>query len=295
MSTPNLDIDLLRSFVAVADSGSFTAAGELVARTQSAISLQIKRLEELLDARVFERSSRSLALTSAGENLLGYARRILALHDESVRAVTRPPVAGELRVGISEYFHPQQVPALLARFAKRHALAHLEVRIGLSRWLMKSLAADELDAVIVRCEDADSEPPIWREPLHWACARDFALERGQPVPLALLSAPCAFRELALSTLARKKRAYRIALTGSGMAGVQAAVSSGVGISILPATMLQPGMRILTAKEGFPDPGELRMAFYQRRAAQAPLVAAFRETVEETLELVGVSRTAGRKS
>ena len=99
MSTASLDIDLLRSFVAVADSGSFTAAGELVARTQSAISVQIKRLEELLDARVFERTSRSLALTPAGERLLGYARRMLALHDESLRAVTEAPGAGELRVG----------------------------------------------------------------------------------------------------------------------------------------------------------------------------------------------------
>ena len=101
MHAANLDIDLLRSFAAVADTGSFTAAAELVARTQSAVSIQIKRLEELLDARVFERTSRSLALTHAGETLLAYARRMLELNDESVRAVTQPPLEGEMRIGIS--------------------------------------------------------------------------------------------------------------------------------------------------------------------------------------------------
>src|SRR3974390_3154225 len=98
MATTNLDIDLLRSFAAVADSGSFTAAGELVARTQSAVSLQVKRLEDCLGQKVFERTSRSLALTSAGETFLGYARRILALNDESVRRIAEPPVIGPVRL-----------------------------------------------------------------------------------------------------------------------------------------------------------------------------------------------------
>ena len=289
MATLNLDIDLLRSFVAVADSGSFTAAGELVARTQSAISVQIKRLEELLDARVFERTSRSLALTPAGERLLGYARRMLALHDESLRAVTHPPVAGELRVGISEYFLPPQVPALLARFARRHALVHLQVRIGLSRSLMKAMEADELDAMIGRIEDGNRHEVIWREPLHWAAARELALERGKPVPLAVLPPPCSFREQALALLDRKKRTWRIALTGSGMAGIQAAVSAGVGVAVLPASMLLPSMRILDRTDGFPDPGEHRLGFYQRQAAPAPLVTAFRETLEETIDLLSAAR------
>jgi DNA-binding transcriptional LysR family regulator len=289
MPTASLDIDLLRSFVAVADSGSFTAAGELVARTQSAISVQIKRLEELLDARVFERTSRSLALTPAGERLLGYARRMLALHDESLRAVTEAPVAGELRVGISEYFQPQQLPTLLARFARRHMQVHLEVRIGLSRGLMKSLDSGDLDVVIGRIEEGGRHDAIWREPLHWAAARGLPIERGQPVPLAVLPAPCSFREQALTLLDRKRRPWRIALTGSGMAGIQAAVSAGVGVSILPASMLLSSMRILDRADGFSDPGELRLGFYQRQAAPTPPVAAFREIVEETLELLSVAK------
>ena len=117
MDTRNLEIDLLRTFAAAAQSGSFTAAAELVARTQSAVSLQIQRLEEVVGKRVFERTSRSLALTPAGETLLGYARRILELNDESVRRIAEPPVAGSIRLGITEYFVPTELPRILTRFA----------------------------------------------------------------------------------------------------------------------------------------------------------------------------------
>src|SRR6476661_7990963 len=141
MRTANLDIDLLRTFAAVADSGSFTAAAELVARTQSAVSVQIKRLEEILGRKVFERTSRSLALTPAGETLLGYARRILELNDESVRRIAEPPVTGVIRLGITEYFVPTELPRLLGRFAAAYPGVELEVRMGLSRDLRESMTA----------------------------------------------------------------------------------------------------------------------------------------------------------
>src|SRR5262249_9508288 len=117
MIAANLDIDLLRSFAAVVDCGSSTAAGELVARTQSAVSVQIKRLEEILGKTVFERSSRSLTLTPAGETLLGYARRILELNDESVRRIVEPPATGVSPLGITESFFATQLPHNLARLS----------------------------------------------------------------------------------------------------------------------------------------------------------------------------------
>src|SRR5262245_36926163 len=150
MLTPNLDIDLLRSFTAVADTGSFTAAGERVARTQSAVSIQIKRLEEALDRRLFERTSRTLSLTAAGRTLLDYARRILDLNDETVRRIAEPPVSGELRIGVTEYFVPAALPQILARFAAAYSGVRLEVRMGLSLDLRKEFAAGRHDAVIVR-------------------------------------------------------------------------------------------------------------------------------------------------
>jgi DNA-binding transcriptional LysR family regulator len=151
--TANLDIDLLRSFAAVADTRSFTAAAELVARTQSAVSVQIKRLEEIVGRRVFERTSRSLALTPEGETLLGYARRILELNDESVRRIIEPPVAGEIRLGITEYLVPNELPQILARFAAAYPGVRLEVRMGLSRALR-----EELEDAEVRRRDRPARP-----------------------------------------------------------------------------------------------------------------------------------------
>src|SRR5215510_2972409 len=162
MHAANLDIDLLRSFAAVADTGSFTAAGELVARTQSAVSVQVKRLEEIVGRRVFERTSRSLALTPAGETLLSYARRILELNDESVRRIAEPPVAGLIRLGITEYFVPNELPAILARFAAAYPSVHLEVRMGLSRELREEMVAERLDAVLVRLAPHERAKAIWR-------------------------------------------------------------------------------------------------------------------------------------
>src|SRR5512140_2626580 len=164
MSAPNLDIDLLRTFAAIADSGSFTAASGLVSRTQSAVSVQIRRLEAVLGRRVFERTSRSLVLTAAGETLLGYARRILALNDESVRRISEPPVSGLLRLGITEYFVPGELPAILSRFAQAYPGVELEAHMGLSRDLRRELAAGALDAALVRLEPREAaRKELWSE------------------------------------------------------------------------------------------------------------------------------------
>src|SRR5262252_6353221 len=164
MAASNLDIDLLRTFAAVADSGSFTAAGELVARSQSAVSLQVKRLEESLGQKVFERTSRSLALTQAGESLLGYARRILELNDESVRRIAEPPVAGVIRLGITEYFVPTELARILARFAAAYPGVQLEVRMGISSELREAMSAGALDAAILRLARRERSKAIWSEP-----------------------------------------------------------------------------------------------------------------------------------
>ena len=235
----NLDIDLLRSFAAVADTGSFTAAAELVARTQSAVSVQVKRLEEIVGRRVFERTSRSLALTPAGETLLGYARRILELNDESVRRVAEPPVAGEIRLGITEYFVPNQLPAILARFAAAYPGVQIEVRMGLSRELRDELARGKFDAVIVRLGPRERGQAIWSEPQVWVAPEGFEPARHTVLPLALLPAPCVLRGHAIESLKRLKRPAKVAFTGSSMVSVQAAVSAGLGVSILPRSSVLP--------------------------------------------------------
>ena len=289
MHVANLDIDLLRSFAAVADTGSFTAAAELVARTQSAVSVQVKRLEEIVGRRVFERTSRSLALTPAGETLLGYARRILELNDESVRRIAEPPVTGEIRLGITEYFVPNELPAILARFAAAYPDVHLEVRMGLSRDLREELARKQFDAVIVRLAPRERDQAIWSEPQVWVARKGFEPERGAVLPLALLPAPCVLREHALESLKRLKRPWKIAFTGSSMVSVQAAVCAGLGVSILPRSSLLPGMQVLPKGRNYPDPGPLEVGVLRGAGARTDIVAALERVIGQTLDVLALSR------
>ena len=291
MHAANLDIDLLRSFAAIADTGSFTAAAELVARTQSAVSVHVKRLEEIVGRRVFERTSRTLALTPAGETLLGYARRILELNDESVRRIAEPPVAGEIRLGITEYFVPNELPAILARFAAVYPGVHLEVRMGLSRDLREQLTQKQFDAVIVRLGPREREHAIWSEPQVWVARKGFEPARGRVLPLALLPAPCVLRQHALESVKRLKRPWKIAFTGSSIVSVQAAVSAGLGVSILPRSSLLPGMQVLPKGRDFPDPGRLDVGVLRGVGARADIVAAVERVIGQTLDVLALTRSA----
>jgi len=291
VASANLDIDLLRSFAAVADSGSFTAAAELVARTQSAVSVQIKRLEEVLGHKVFERTSRSLALTLAGETLLGYARRILELNDESVRRIAEPPVAGMISLGITEYFVPTELPRILARFAAAYPGVRLEVRMGISRELRGELAAGALDAAVLRLAPRERAKAIWSEPLVWAAREGAQPARGEAVPLVLLPAPCWLREHALDSMKRLKRPWRLAFTGSSMASVQAAVNAGLGISIVPRSSVLPGMQILPRGRDYPDPGRLDVGVMRGARARKDIVDALERVIRQTLDVLAVSRAA----
>src|SRR5690349_9309944 len=283
----NLDIDLLRSFAAVADTGSFTAAAGLVARTQSAVSMQVQRLEETLGRRVFERSSRSLALTNDGEVLLDYARRMLALNDESLRRIARPPVTGRARLGVTEYFVPNEVPRILARFAAAHPGVQLDVRMGLSRDLRVELDAGRLDAAIVRLDASSKADPIWKEPQHWVAAEGLEIGKGA-VPLVVLPPGCVLREFAIEAFKRQKREWRLAYTGSSMTSVQAAVLAGLGVAIVSESTVVPGMRILRGR-GWPDPGALEFAVLKGAGARDEIVVALESIAREALAVIGAAR------
>lgn len=289
MHARNLDIDLLRSFAAVADSGSFTAAGEIVARSQSAVSIQIKRLEEAIGCKVFERTSRSLALTPAGETLLGYARRMLELNDESFRQLMEPPVSGRIRLGVTEYFVPGELAQILARFAAAYPNVQMEVQIGLSRDLRSALAEGELDTAIVRVTPQEHISPIWQEPQHWIAREDFVVQKGAVLPLVVLPQPCILRDFAIDALKKARQPWRIAFTGSSMAGVQAAVMAGLGISIMPRSSVLNGMQVLAGRRLFPDPGQLEIGMLSGSKAPQEIIAALEKIVEQTLRAFSAVR------
>ncbi|GBQ91160.1 transcriptional regulator [Acetobacter nitrogenifigens DSM 23921 = NBRC 105050] len=252
MSYPDLEIDLLRAFVAVAETGSYTAAADVVGRSQSAVSQKVLRLEQLVDRKVFNRTSRSLSLTPAGERLLVVARQMLESNDRAMREFREPTAIGTLRLGISEDFIPGQLPRLLARFSRLYPGVVIDLATALSRDLLDAYDAGKLDAVIAKRDGpAQRGRIIWREPLVWMAAADYELDFSKPARLVMLPRPCSYRELMVSSLDAVRREWMIVATASSLMGVQAAVSGGLGVTLLGRSFVQPGMQILQAPEHWP--------------------------------------------
>lgn len=285
MRVPDLEIDLLRAFVAVAETGSFTAAADVVGRSQSAVSQKIFRLEEILDRRVFDRNSRSLSLTRDGERLLVAARQMLEFNDTLIRSLREPPAAGTLRLGISEDFIPNALPKLLARFSRLHPAMHIDLMTGLSCALLAAYDEGRLDAVIAKKDgSAQRGRVIWREPLVWMAAADYQVDFTTPARLVLLPQPCTYRELMIAALDSVRREWRVACTASSLMGVQAAVAGGLGVTVLGKSFMQQGMRVLHAPEHWPAlPMTEITVSGEDRAPElvAPLVAFLAESLSRS--------------
>jgi DNA-binding transcriptional LysR family regulator len=281
-----LDPDLLRCFLAVTESGGFTAAGERIGLSQSAVSLKVKRLEELLDRRLLERTSRSLALTEEGELLRGFARRLLDMNEEAVRRLTAPPLEGRLRLGVAEYFGPQHLPGLLAGFRRAHPKVRLEVRIGMTSDLLALLDGGSLDLIFGKC-DPGSRPGrvIVEEPLLWVGpAEDMA--PCEPVPLLTLPPPCSYRAAAVDALDRIGRGWEIVFTSPSIMGVQAAVTAGFGVAVLGRAAVLPGMRVLGPAQGIPELAPVEVAVWGEDRAPAGLCAPLTTLLTEALTATG---------
>jgi DNA-binding transcriptional LysR family regulator len=247
-----LDLDLLRSFVSVVDAGGFTRAGERVHRTQSTVSQQIKRLEDTIGRPLLHRNGKRIAPTEEGERLLSYARRILALADEAHQVVAQSAGEGVVRLGLPEDFAASRLAQVLARFARSHQGARLDVRCDLSVRLRDDLDRGELDLILFK-RDAGERGGIacWPERLSWIASRRRELDvRRNPVPLVVFPQGCLYRNRAIHALEAAGRAWYIAYTSPNFYGIQAAVSVGLGISILPQAAILADHRVLGAKEGF---------------------------------------------
>ncbi|MCW2240139.1 LysR substrate-binding domain-containing protein [Azospirillum canadense] len=252
MRVPDLEIDLLRAFVAVAETGSFTAAAEVVGRSQSAVSQKVLRLEEILQRRVFDRTSRSLSLTRDGERLLVAARQMLEFNDAVVRDLRETPAGGILRLGISEDFIPKELPKLLSRFSRLYPRTQIDLMTGLSCALLEAYDNGRLDAVIAKKDGtAQRGRVIWREPLVWMASADYQLDFTKPARLVMLPSPCTYRDLMVSTLDSVRREWEVACTASSLMGIQAAVAGGLGVTVLGRSFVQDGMQILSAPQHWP--------------------------------------------
>lgn len=249
----DFDISLLRTFASVVDSGGFSRASERVHRTQSTISQQIKKLEEQAGRQLLSRGARSSLLTPDGERMLGYARRILALHDEA-RNVFTEDLPELVRVGVTEDLAVESLPGVLSPLARGMGHARLEVRCGLSRLIEQDLASGLLDIALFRRVESQaiSGPDSWSETLHWVCAAGYSFEQAKVLPLILFPHECVLRGHALSQLDAMGRPWRITYTSPNIAGILAAVRAGLGVALLSERMLpSAGLRVVPPDAGLP--------------------------------------------
>ena len=223
----NLPMDVLRSFVAIVDNGSMLKASERVFLTQSALSLQVKRLEEMLQQPLFHRDGRRLVLAPAGDVLLLHAREMLALNDRAISAVTGGALAGPVRVGTVQDFAETLLTNILARFAQLHPEAVLHARIGGTVELLEDIEKDRLDLLIGFAEP-DAPAQVRLDPMIWI--GDPVLASREVVPLAVLEKPCRFREAAIAALDAAGRSYRIVLETPNLSTLRAGVEAGLGLT-----------------------------------------------------------------
>jgi DNA-binding transcriptional LysR family regulator len=246
------DLELLRTFVSVVDAGGFTRAGERVHRTQSTVSQQVRRLEEDVGQPLLNRTGKDVTPTEAGERLLSYARRLLALAEEARDVLARPGNEGAVRLGIPEDFAAYRLAKLLATFSRSHPGLRLDVKADQSVYLRRDLERGELDlALLKRAVGEKDGIASWPERVHWVTRKPHPIDPAvRSVPLIGFPAGCLYRARAIHAIESAGRAWHMAYTSSNLAGIQAAVAAGLGLSILSEIAIQADHRVLTAKDGF---------------------------------------------
>jgi len=273
------DTGLLRSFVAVAESGGFTNAAKLLNSTQSTVSAQIQRLEEEAGRSLFVRSTRSVELTSAGETLLGYARTILRLNEDARLRLSGVRHSGRVRVGANEDLTDSWLPKVLHRFGRQYPEVEVELEIGIGPRLFEKVETQELDlAVGGLCTGQGEGRRLWSEPLVWALSASVQIPGV--LPLAFFPEPCPYREAALRALAGSQKQWRIVSTSSSLAGVRAAAMAGLALTPLPLQTIRPGLRVLGKKDKMPKLPEVEYVLHIRESDTRPAVSALGNLIRE---------------
>ncbi len=289
MRRVNLDLDALRSFCVGVELGSFAKAADKVGRSTSAVSAQLKKLEEQAGAPLLRKSGRGMIVTDAGEVMLGYARRMLELNDEAVMAVGGAALAGQVRLGLQEDFGEHLLPEMLGRFARSHPDVHIEVKIARNAELLQQVQAGRLDLALAW----HTSPPggladvLGACPLEWIGPADPALtpwrERSEPLPLVAFEAPCVVRTLATEALDRAGIPWRLVFTSPSLAGVWAAVAAGLGVTVRTRFGLGAALQVMDPNEaGLPALPALGLALFRSEAEQPPACRRLGEIVRQTV-------------
>ncbi|MGS3447081.1 LysR family transcriptional regulator [Klebsiella electrica] len=248
----NLDLDLLRTFVAVADLNTFAAAAAAVCRTQSAVSQQMQRLEQLVGKELFARHGRNKLLTEQGIQLLGYARKILRFNDEACMSLMFSSLQGILTIGASDETAETILPFLLNRIGSFYPKLTLEIKVLKHAEAVAMLASGAIDLALTTHQTAEFDTLILRtSPTLWYCAADYVVPRQETIPLILLEEPGPFREEIIAALNAASAPWHLAHSASTLAGVKAAVKAGLGVTARPVEMMSPELRVVGKNEGLP--------------------------------------------
>jgi len=280
-----LDLDQLRTFVAIADAGSFTRAAETVHKTQSAVSMQMRRLEERLGKPIFGRDGRSAKLTEDGERLLGYARRMVRLSDETMAAFDDDELSGRVKLGTPDDYADRFLPEILARFSRSNPRVEVTVVCEPTVQLLECLRSGELDlGIITNTKGAPMSEVVRQEPLLWVVSNHHQIEQEDVLPLALGRDTCCWRKSAIEALGPIGRRYRVLYSSNNSTAISAAVLAGLAISVLPESALRPGMRVLGEADGFPrlPPCEIGLVRAWSKPT-TPIVDALAEHIVSSLD------------
>ncbi|MER8635279.1 LysR substrate-binding domain-containing protein [Mesorhizobium sp. M0664] len=278
---PNLDSDLLRTFVAVADTGNFTKAAERAGRTQSAVSMQMKRLEGMIGDSLFERGSRGVVLTQRGGELIANARRIVSLLDETAASMVAAPLGGPVRIGIPEEYGHAILSRALGAFAKRHPQVDITVRYAHSGAQIAALAAGELDlAVVFEWQDLSGGEVLMHDPTVWVTSELHHMHEERPVPIALYNRAGWCKDFAIKSLEQRGLAYRVAYTSDTNGGLRLAVTSGLAIAPISRSNIPAGCRELTAADGFGDIDSSNVVLRRNPNASGEAIDGMEEAIRE---------------
>ncbi len=282
---PLLELDVLRTFVAIAETGSFTLAAGAVFRTPSAVSMQIKKLEDLLGKPLFNRDARSVTLTADGEILIGYARRLLSISREAVSKFVVADVEGVVRLGSPDDYGERVLPDVLKRFARSNPSVAVDVVIDNSGSLRRRMEAGELDITLMTISTGnipDGAEVLLTEPLIWGGAPGGCAHLRNPLPVSLWEEGCVWRARALDALSASGRDYRIAYMSAHTSGQRVAVQSDLAVAPLPKSFIGHGVVALGAKDGLPELGSYNLVMIVRRDA-GPVVKAAADHLRATME------------
>lgn len=282
-----LDLDLLRTLVAIDSQGSFAAASVRLSRTQSAITQQMQRLEEKIGHALFEKQGRQKRLTDHGERLLGYARHLLNIHDEALRNLQHPQVQVLVRIGAPHDAADTMLPPLLREMSQSFPGMQIDIHVGRSPFLMESLKHGELDMAISNRADETLEGFMLRSsPTAWLCGAGYVHDVSRPLPLVLAGGPSIFRRLGCESLDAAGIAWTPRHTCTSLVGIRAALRAGLGITARGVEQLDPGLRVLGAGDGMPPLPDLVYSLYIRSHVVSPAIRQLFDSLKARIQLAG---------